>query len=318
MLVFLIILLCAILYTVPGLIALVRRHPGWKRVWLINVVLGFTVIGWLWSLREALRGDAAPFHKVYYSYNRAYGEKGQKKRFDLQHLPVTDVGLALGGLAVVAMLGTLGWQKIAPQPVTAAAAAATTTTVSARGGWTYSQDSDDNGAIHISTLMSDDTNAEGDRIPATLIVRKGPGGLSAGIEVDGQFTCSAASGGMIAVQFDGGKVEGLPCARRPDDTPQLTASGQDTLFIANPQAFIARAMKAHSLILSADVLNQGVRHTHFSPQGLDVTLAGLSQTADTEDTAVPTIAVVEEKAAPATLRRTAHRVREPRYKSWHE
>lgn len=277
MLVFLIILLCAILYALPGLIALGRRHPGWKRIWFINVFLGFTVLGWLWALRESLRRDAVPNHKVYYRYSY-YGEETRKERFDLRQVPVSDVGVALGALAMVALAGTIAWPSVAPQPATGAAAAATVaTSAKAAAGWTYSQETDPAGLVHVSTLTSDDTDATDDRIPAALILRNGSAGLSAAIRINGQFTCSSAAGGMIAAQFDGGQVEALPCAPRPNDVPRLDASGHDMLFIANPQNFIARVRAAHSLVLTASVLEQGVRNLHFSPQGLDVAQAGLPE-----------------------------------------
>ncbi len=322
MLVFLIILLCGTLYTVPGLIALARRHSAWQRVWLVDVLFGFTVVGWLWALRDALRRDAVPGHKAYYRYSY-YGEETRKTRFHLHQLPGTgDVGLAVGGLAVVALVGTLAWPYLAPKPATAIAAAAAAVSTPQR--WTYSQEGDDRGAVRVSTLMSDDADAAEDRIPAALIVRQGPGGVSAAIRIDGQFTCSAASGGMIAAQFDGGKVESLACARRPDDEPQLTASGEDTLFIADPEAFVARVRSAHSLVLSADVLNEGVRHVQFSPQGLDPALAGLTAIpaatarAATVEAAEPAATEGEARPVLATLHKPSRPAHPARYKSWHE
>jgi len=299
MLVFLIILLGVTAYVVPGLIALARRHPGWKRVWLVNIFLGFTVLGWLWALRDALRRDAVHNHKVFYRYSY-YGEETRRKKFDLRQLPgAGDVGLAFGALAVVAFLGTLAWPYLAPQPVTAVAAAAT---VSAQG-WTYTQENDTSGPVHIATLISDDAEANGDRIPGALILRNGPGGLSAAIRVDGQFTCSAAAGGTVAVQFDNGPIETLACARRPDDVPRLDAGGQDMVFVAAPETFIARARASHSMVLMANLLDQGMRNVHFSPQGLDIAQAGLPEdTAVAAEAAKP--AAVVAPAAPVAAKAT--------------
>ncbi len=276
MLVFLIILLCALLYALPGLVATGRRHPGAWRVWLVDILLGFTVIGWLWSLREALRRNAVPYQKIYYRYNYTYGygEKGPRKRFDLRQLPVNgNVGLAVSGLAALAMFGTLGWQHMS-RSTTAVAASATT---AAPQGWIYSQESDDAGSVRVSTLMSDDTDATGDRIPGALIVRSRADGITVAIKIDGQFTCSAAANGTIKARFDGARPETLPCAPRPSGDPLL--AGQDMLFIASPEAFISQASRSQKLTLSADVLGQGMRQVQFSPQGLDVAQAGLPEAA---------------------------------------
>ena len=48
-------------YCLPTLIALVRRRPDAGRVAVINMYLGWTVIGWLYTFVKVLRGpDTAP------------------------------------------------------------------------------------------------------------------------------------------------------------------------------------------------------------------------------------------------------------------
>lgn len=313
MLVFLIILLCATVYVVPGLIALARRHQAWRRVWLINVFLGFTVVGWFWALRDALRRDAVQNHKIFYRYSY-YGEETKKKRFDLRQLPgAGDVGMALGGLAVIAFLGTLGWQQVAPgsQAIVAAATAAP-----ALQGWTYNQDTNNQGSVHVSTLMSDDSDESAGYVPAALILRSGPGGVSAAFKVDGQFTCSAAAGGTFTARFDDAAPERLSCAPRPTDDELLTTSGQDMMFIANPESFIARANRARKLTVSTDLLGQGAQTLRFSPRGLDIAMAGLPEDAAVaSEVAKPAAAVVPlapklaagEKATPIADIQPLHR-----------
>lgn len=330
MLVFLIILLSTILYAVPGLIATGRHHPRAWLVWLVNILLGFTVIGWLWSLREALRPDAAP-RKLYYRYSY-YGEETRKARFDIRQLPLGDVGMALVGLAAVAAAGTFGWHAFAPQAAATEAAAAT---VSGPRNWSYTVEGGDAGPIHVSTLMSDDAYASGDGIPAALVLRNGPDAPSAAIRIDGQFTCSAAANGTITAQFDGGQAETLHCAPRPDGIEPLDAAGQDVLFLADPERFISRARAARSLVLTANVLGQGVKHAHFSPQGLDIAMAGLPEevalasapgkpATDKPAAAEATVSRVADvhpvgTAAHQDRHTTAHRARpKPHYKSWHD
>jgi len=289
MLVFLIILLCAVLYAVPGLIATGRQHPQAWRIWLVDIFLGFTIVGWLWSLREALRPDAVPYRKVYYRYSY-YGGETRKKRFDLRQLPFGDVGMALVGLAVVALAGTFGWQYFAPQPGTAEAAAD-----NPPHGWNYTLD---DGAVHVSTLLSNDLDATGDSLPAALVVRNGPGAPSAALRIDGQFTCSAATNGTVTAQFDG-RTETLHCAPRPASLSDAAAPGQDLLFIADPETFIARARRARSLVVTAGVLGRGMKHAHFSPQGLDVAMAGLPEAASAP------VARPAEAEAPAVIQPVA-------------
>lgn len=330
MLVFLIILLTTILYAVPGLIATGRHHSRAWRVWLVDILLGFTVIGWLWSLREALRPDAGP-RKLFYRYSY-YGEETRKARFDIRQLPLGDVGLALAGLVAIAAAGTFGWHAFAPQAATVEAAAAT---VSGPGSWSYTVESGNAGPIHVSTLMSDDAYASGDGIPAALVLRNGPDAPSAAIRIDGQFTCSAAANGTISAQFDGGQAVTLHCAPRPDGVLDLDAAGQDVLFLADPQAFISRVRAARSLVLTADVLGQGAKHAHFSPQGLDIAMAGLSEEAavapvpdkPVADKPATAEAVVSKTADVHPVRTAAHHDRhtaahkarpKPHYKSWHD
>ena len=317
MLVFLIILLCATVYVVPGLIALARRHRAWLRVWLVNIFLGFTIVGWFWALRDALRRDGVESHKVFYRYSY-YGEETRKKSFDLRQLPgAGDVGMALGGLAVVAFLGTLGWQRIAPGNT---AVVATATAAPALQAWTYSQDTNNLGPVHVSTLMSDDSDESAGYLPAALVLRSGSGGVSAAFKADGQFTCSAAAGGTFTVRFDDAAPERVACAPRPVGDQLVTTSGQDMMFVANPESFVARANRARKLTVSADLLGQGTKTLRFSPQGLNLAMAGLpEETAVAAEIAKPAAAVVPlapkiatgEKATPIADIQPVRRAQRP-------
>jgi hypothetical protein len=164
--------------------------------------------------------------------------------------------------------------------------------------------------------MSTDVDTSGDSLPAALVLRSGPGEPSAAIRIDGQFTCSAAANGTIGAQFDGGPMQALHCAPRPVDIPNLGAAGQDMLFLADAEAFIARARTARSLVLTAGVLGQGVKHAHFSPRGLDLAMAGLPEEAavaagpTARPAAAEAPAVVQPVAASAPVRPKSSRASE--------
>ncbi len=46
--------LSLLLYPLPGLLAAMRRVPGWGSVLLLNLLLGWTVIFWFVALKSAL------------------------------------------------------------------------------------------------------------------------------------------------------------------------------------------------------------------------------------------------------------------------
>lgn len=54
------IIICLALYLLPALIAVIRRAPDITTVVLLNILLGWTLIGWVASLAIALRKPVAP------------------------------------------------------------------------------------------------------------------------------------------------------------------------------------------------------------------------------------------------------------------
>ena len=51
---------CLALYLLPTLIAVIRRAPDTATVAILNILLGWTLIGWILCLVLALRKPAAP------------------------------------------------------------------------------------------------------------------------------------------------------------------------------------------------------------------------------------------------------------------
>ncbi|TGY89256.1 superinfection immunity protein [Marinicauda algicola] len=37
-------------YLLPWIVALTRKHPSSGAIFLLNLILGWTVLGWLWAL----------------------------------------------------------------------------------------------------------------------------------------------------------------------------------------------------------------------------------------------------------------------------
>lgn len=58
------IVLALTVYLVPSVVALWRRHPGAGQVLMVNMLLGWTVVGWLWALREAISA-IAPIERIW-------------------------------------------------------------------------------------------------------------------------------------------------------------------------------------------------------------------------------------------------------------
>ncbi len=52
----LVIHIAAVAYFVPAVIAVLRKHPRQSMIVAVNLLLGWTVIGWVWALSLALFG----------------------------------------------------------------------------------------------------------------------------------------------------------------------------------------------------------------------------------------------------------------------
>ena len=50
----------AILYLFPTVVALINRHPGWAGIFILNLFLGFTVLGWIIPLAWAVTLPRSP------------------------------------------------------------------------------------------------------------------------------------------------------------------------------------------------------------------------------------------------------------------
>jgi hypothetical protein len=57
------LLLTAALYLLPVIVALSREHPSWMGIAVVDLLLGWTVIGWIIALAWACSG-AKPNHLV--------------------------------------------------------------------------------------------------------------------------------------------------------------------------------------------------------------------------------------------------------------
>lgn len=54
-----VITICLAIYFIPTFIALYRNKLNFFRIFIINALLGWTVIGWIFSLVESIRNDPA-------------------------------------------------------------------------------------------------------------------------------------------------------------------------------------------------------------------------------------------------------------------
>jgi hypothetical protein len=54
-------------YLLPGVLASVRRHPDAGSIWLLNILLGWTIVGWFWTL---VKSAGATYSNVRIQENR--------------------------------------------------------------------------------------------------------------------------------------------------------------------------------------------------------------------------------------------------------
>ncbi len=301
MILFATILAIAILYAVPGLVATARRHPEMTKIWLLDLGLGFTVLGWVAALVWAIRGRVAkaaiPVRRYNYSY--ADGGKGRAMRVNplapMLNMAHADIGLALACIAAVALIGTLAWQRVAPAAATSFAAPAMAATTGP--AWTYTSDQDTakGATTRAATLMSDSDPAAPTAGPATLTLRSGPDGMQAALSIDDQFVCSVGQG-IVTAHFDKDPPEAFVCGPHAD-SDTLPLSLHNALFVSQPASFVSRLASAHHVMLEAEVLGHGTRQMTFTAQGLNLEQAGLpAQLAATPIPAVGANAATEASA----------------------
>ena len=287
MLVFWIILVLALIYALPGLIAAARRHPRQRQIWLLDIGLGFTIFGWVMALGQAIKMPQET-RRVRYSY--AEDGLDRRPRRSLSELPInSDLFLAIGCIAIIALLLSLAWQRVSPAIMAQFGA---TQASAASHGWTYASDT-----VQSSRFARIDSDANSPA-RATLTIRGAGHDVDAALTISGQFNCSAASNGTVVVQFDQQQAQFVHCAPRPANAG-IAQGGQDNLYIADPQTFVAGLATAHTVSIQAEIAGQGLKTMTFSPQGLD--LAALDAPATDGQTAavVPAAIQVTANQAPA-------------------
>jgi hypothetical protein len=70
------ILLVLGVYWLPSIVARVRRHPDLVPIVVVNALLGWTVVGWVWAARRIASGR--PSHGL--QLEAAYGANVARKR----------------------------------------------------------------------------------------------------------------------------------------------------------------------------------------------------------------------------------------------
>lgn len=51
---------CTLFYILPGAIATTRKHPNSMAIWLVNIFLGWSIIGWVVALVWSVLKSQAP------------------------------------------------------------------------------------------------------------------------------------------------------------------------------------------------------------------------------------------------------------------
>ncbi len=298
MLVFWIILVLALVYALPGLIAAARRHPRQRQIWLLDIGLGFTIFGWVMAFGQALKMPQET-RRVRYSY--AEDGLDRRPRRSLSELPInSDLFLAIGCIAILALVLSLAWQRVAPAilsqfGITQASAAS--------HGWTYAANTVQSGRV---ARLESDPNSP---MPATLTIQNSGQDVAVAVSISGQFNCSAAANGTVVVQFDQQQTQFVHCTVRPADAKDVGQAGQDSLYLADAPTFVAGLAAAQRVTLQAEVAGQGVKTLTFNPQGLDLASLNASdgqaavvpaaiQQAGGQQTAAPAVKIAQGETAP--------------------
>lgn len=108
--------IAGLIYFAPALLATACHHPRLLRVWAINM-LGFTIVGWVYALKETIDG----VHNVYGKHS----PEGSlvKQRFTANRYFVLAI-IAIGLVAVSLNLGLRQIKHVPPPPVVTAPVAA--------------------------------------------------------------------------------------------------------------------------------------------------------------------------------------------------
>ncbi len=105
MLVVLVAFIVGLIYFAPALLATACHHPRLMRVWGINL-LGFTIVGWLYALKETVDG----VHHVYGKHSPEGSLLIQRFTFNRYFI------LAVAAIGLMAVSITLGLRQLRPPP----------------------------------------------------------------------------------------------------------------------------------------------------------------------------------------------------------
>lgn len=245
------------IYLLPALLATWRRHPNVIVIWLINIFLGWTLIGWIVALVWSLNGPKP-----------ASGTAGNRN----------GVLIAFAVICGLSLIGALAPKSTVTPPNKSASQASSSSSESSLsqessspqlapvGHWDYSESQDKMRGTTTRYAMLDSDNELSLGFPykggtTTLTLRKGPSGTDVYIQVNGQFLCDDYSHPTIAVKFDNGPVQSYGCAEPSDASTGI-------LFIRSEAKFIAQLKKSKHLIIETEMFQEGRQQIEFSTEGL--------------------------------------------------
>jgi Superinfection immunity protein len=91
------ILLVLGVYWLPSILAWSRRHPELVPIVLVNALLGWTVVGWVWAIARLVRTGAAHPHRLAPAVATAAG--GDPIAWRLTDPPEADLVRGIGSAA---------------------------------------------------------------------------------------------------------------------------------------------------------------------------------------------------------------------------
>ena len=261
-----------ILYCLPALLATFVRHRLVGTIWLINICLGWTVVGWAGALWRGWLPATG-------STNSVAGLVSSAGRGSLvAHGNLRGVGVVAGMLAGLGIafsfappLSHFQADKTARGVVAGASMPAQTTSK-----WSYNETRDPD--VHVTDQFADldsdnklsfDFPYEGGATKLTLrreTDQTQRTRVQVYLDVDGRFNCAWKTGDTISVTFDTDPPVNYTCTITVDDQSGV-------LFIDNPDdaaAFVNRLKTARHVTIEAPFYPDTRRRIEFSTAGLDM------------------------------------------------
>lgn len=253
------------IYLLPAILATWKRHPNVVIIWLINVFLGWTLIGWIVALIWSLKAHK-PTHEKPGNRNGVLITFAVIGGFSLIGALAPKTAPTSTNLSSTETTSSSSISASSSSLLSSSASSSQSLQASTTGHWNYfeSQDKMRGTTTKYASLNSDNELTLGFPYKGgttTLTLRKGPSGTDTYIEVNGQFLCDDYSHTTVAVKFDDGPIQRYGCSEPSDASTGI-------LFIRNEAKFITQLKNSKHMIIETEMFQEGRQQIEFSSEGL--------------------------------------------------